>query len=140
MASGGPDTANLGVLLRAAYTIGREAFYLRPNLTLGVVHVRTGSYREDGAGHLNLAVDSASQTVLSVTPLLEVGGRLGLGHGRVLRPYLSAGLSIQNADAWTRSGRLTSAPTGASGFTTRVQMDQVIGRLAAGVQLYSGRH
>jgi len=48
VAKGNPDTSNLGVLLRAAYTYGEENFYVRPNVSLSVIRAATGAYRENG--------------------------------------------------------------------------------------------
>ncbi|MGE4044411.1 MAG: autotransporter domain-containing protein, partial [Acetobacteraceae bacterium] len=138
VAKGSPDTANVGLLLRAAYTLGEESFYLRPHVSLTTVHVRTGSYREYGGGALNLAVDSASQTTVILTPMLEVGGRVTLGETMLLRPFVAAGLNVRSNDGWRQTGRLISAPAGAGGFTTTVPIDQVTGRVSAGVQLYTG--
>ncbi len=139
IAKGSPDTSNMGVLLRAGYTIGREEFYLRPNISLSTIHVRTGAYRENGAGALNLSVDSAQQTTAMLTPMLEIGGRVALDDGMVLRPFLTAGISVLSNDAWKQTGRLTGAAPGTGGFTTTVPMDQVVGRVGAGVQLYTGK-
>jgi outer membrane autotransporter protein len=137
VAKGNPDMSNVGFLLRAAYTTGSEKFYLRPNVTLSTVHVRTGAYTEGGAGPLSLAVNSAAQNDAILTPMVEVGGRVALGSGMLLRPYVSAGLSVQTDGSWTQSGHLVSAPAGAAGFTTSVPMGHVFGRVAAGAQLYS---
>ena len=139
VAKGGPDVSNLGLQLRAAYTIGQEAFYLRPSVSLSTIHVRTGAYRETGAGALNLSIDSASQTNVMLTPMLEVGGRIAMPDDMLLRPFLAAGLSVMSNDSWKQTGRLVSAPPSAGGFTTTVPMDQVVGRVTAGVQLYTAR-
>ena len=139
IAKGSPDTSNVGVLLRAAYTVGTETLYLRPNLNLSVVHVSTGSYAESGAGALNLSVSGASQTVAVATPMLELGGRVVLGPDLLLRPYAAAGMSLQSTNGWSQTARLASAPAGASGFTTTLPIDPVAGRVAVGVQLYTTR-
>jgi len=139
VAKGDPDTMQAGLLLRAAYTIGRESFYLRPSLSLTTAYVHSGSYRENGAGTLNLAVDSASQTSVIVNPMLEIGGRVALDQDMVLRPFLAVGLDLNSASSWTQTARLISAPAGSGSFTTRVPIDRVMGRVTAGAQLYTGR-
>ncbi len=138
VAKGSPDSASVGALARVSYTMGRETFYLRPHLTLGVVHARGGAYQESGAGALNLSVDSASRTALVATPMLEVGGRVSLGGDMVLRPYIGVGATLQTANTWNQTARLVSAPAGASGFTTSIPIDPVAARVTAGLQLYTG--
>lgn len=139
VAKGSPDTMQAGLLLRAAYTIGHEDFYLRPSLSVTTAYVHSGSYRESGAGALNLAVDSASQTSAIVSPMLEIGGRVALDQDMVLRPFLAVGLDLNSASNWTQTARLISAPAGTGSFTTRVPVDRVMGRVSAGAQLYTGR-
>ncbi len=139
VATGGPDTSNAGVLLRTSYTIGQEMLYLRPTLSLSAIHVRTGAYQEAGGGILNLSVHSASQTTAMLTPALEIGSRAALGDGMLLRSFLVAGVSVLSNDRWRQSARLTGAPAGTGSFATELPVDQVAGRLTAGLQLYTGR-
>jgi outer membrane autotransporter protein len=127
-------------MLRASFTVGGEDIYLRPSVTLGVVHARSGGYRESGAGALGLDVASASATVATLTPAIEVGGRVALAPERVLRIFASAGLGFASNDRWTQEARLLGAPAGAAGFRTAVRMDGLVGRISAGGQLYAGRN
>ena len=137
VARGSPTLAQVGGALRATYTIGREEFYLRPSMTLSLVHARSGSYRESGAGLLNLDVAAASNTVAGVTPALEVGGRVNLEGGTVLRLFTSAGVSLLSSGSWTQESRLVGAPATAGRFSSQVQTDQVVGRVVAGVQVFA---
>jgi outer membrane autotransporter protein len=139
VATGSPDTSSFGVLLRATYTIGQEKLYLRPSLDLSAVRVRSSGYQETGAGALNLAVDSASQTTWALTPALEVGGRVAVGRDMILRPYVSAGVSFLSNDEWKQTARLVGAPAGTDSFTTTVPLDTVVARVGAGVQLYTAK-
>ncbi len=137
VARGSPTLAQVGGALRATYTIGREEIYLRPSMTLSLVHARSGSYRESGAGLLNLDVAAASNTVAGLTPALELGGRVNLQDGTVLRLYTSAGVSLLSSGDWNQQSRLVGAPAAAGRFSSQVQTDQVVGRVVAGVQVYA---
>ncbi|WPB82901.1 autotransporter outer membrane beta-barrel domain-containing protein [Sediminicoccus rosea] len=137
IARGSPTLAQVGGALRATYTIGREEFYLRPSMTLSLVHARSGAYRESGAGLLNLDVAAASNTVAGLTPALELGGRVNLQDGTVLRLFTSAGVSLLSSGDWTQQSRLVGAPAAAGRFSSQVQTDQVVGRVVAGVQVYA---
>jgi len=139
VAKGSPDTANVGLLLRAAFTIGHEDFYLRPSLSLTTTYARSGAYRENGAGALNLSIDSASQTNAILTPMLEIGGRIALADSMLLRPFMAVGVNLLSSGSWRQTGRLVAAPAGTGGFTTTLPIDQVVGRVTVGAQLYSGR-
>ena len=137
VATGKPNTSSYGLLARASYTIGHEAFYLRPSLSLSGIHVRTGAYQESGAGALDLSVDAASQTTWAATPMLELGGRVPVGSATVLRPYVSAGVSFLSNGEWQQTARLVGAPVGSDSFTTTIPLDSVVARVSAGVQLYT---
>jgi outer membrane autotransporter protein len=137
IARGSPTLSNVGAMARATYTIGREDFYLRPNVSLSVVHASSSSYRESGAGALNLEMASASGTVGALTPALEVGGRVTLGNGMVTRLFASGGVSFLSDDEWTQRSRLTSAPASAGGFDTTLRTGQVVGRVSAGAQVFA---
>jgi uncharacterized protein with beta-barrel porin domain len=137
VAAGSPDLTAMGVMLRGAFTVGSEALYVRPTLSLGAVHARSGAYRETGAGALNLEVSSNSSDIASLTPSVELGGRVGLENGMVLRLFASAGVSFLNQGHWDQDSRLTSAPQAAGLFRTSVRQDRTVGRVTAGAQLYS---
>jgi hypothetical protein len=137
IARGSPTLANAGVMLRATYTLGDEAIYLRPSLTASLVHGASGAYRESGAGVLNLEVSRASSTVAALTPALELGGRVNLADGAVLRLYTTAGVNLLSQGQWRQEARLLAVPADSGRFASVVRTDQVVARLTAGVQLFA---
>ena len=139
VAKGNPRTANLGLMLRAAYTLGQESLYLRSSLGLSAINARTGSYRESGGGALALSVDAASQTTVTLNPMLELGGRVGLADDLLLRPFVAVGMNLHSTRSWRQTGRLISAPAGSGAFATTVPIDPVAAVVRAGVQLYTGQ-
>jgi outer membrane autotransporter protein len=128
IARGSPGLSNVGGLLRATYTVGGEDLYLRPSMTLSLIHARSSAYRESGAGVLNLDVASASSTVGALTPALEVGGRVNFADGVVLRLFTSAGVSLLSSGQWSQESRLVSSPSAAR-FETVVRTDRLEVRL-----------
>ncbi len=135
VAESSPTVQNVGGRLRAAYTFAGESWYLRPMADLELIYVRAPGYSESGAGALGLEYDDADQFTFAFSPALEVGGRVGLGGGYALRPFALAGVSVLSNDEWDVTTRLSSAPAGTAGFETTLPLDQVIGRVSAGVQL-----
>jgi hypothetical protein len=137
IARGSPTLANAGAMLRATYTIGREEIYLRPSLTASLIYAASSAYRESGAGVLNLQVSGASSTVGALTPALELGGRVNLADGTVLRLFTTAGVSLLSQGQWRQDSQLIAAPAGSGRFSSIVKTDQVVGRFAAGVQVFA---
>ncbi|MBS7789746.1 hypothetical protein KTR66_07060 [Roseococcus sp. SDR] len=136
IARGSPTLSNVGGLLRATYTLGGEEFYLRPSLTMSLIHARSSAWRESGAGVLNLEVSGASSTVGALTPALEVGGRVNFANGVVMRLFTTGGVSLLSSGQWSQESRLVSAPSSAR-FESTVRTDQVVGRLAVGAQVFA---
>jgi hypothetical protein len=114
VATGHPDTTSFGALLRAAYTFGRDEFYVRPALELSAIRVRTSAYQESGAGPLDLDVSAASQSTFIATPMVEVGGRVAVGEGKYLMVDKGMGVPILPdvdilAYAPVRGGKVSTA-------------------------------
>src|SRR5690606_7306194 len=68
-------------------------------------------------------------------PALEIGGRVDLPHGAVMRPFAYAGVSLLSEDGWETKSRLAGSPDGIGNFNTRMPTDNVIGRVGAGIQV-----
>lgn len=132
-AEGLPTVYSGGGLLRAAYAIDFGKVYLRPSIGLGVMTVHSDSYTESGAGALSLDVESATQTTFIATPAIELGMRLDIQEGMILRPFLSLGLSVLSSNEWEQDSRLVSAPAGAQSFTTSIPVDDYVGRVSTGL-------
>jgi hypothetical protein len=52
-----------------------------------------------------------------------------------MRPYMYGGVSFLSKDEYTVKSRLQGAPAGSGAFETSVPMDDVIGRIGAGLQV-----
>jgi hypothetical protein len=72
--------------------------------------------------------------------MLEVGGRVALADGMLLRPYVTAGASFLSNRSWRQSASLINAPAGAGQLSTSVPMDQVAGHVTVGAQLYTSKN
>jgi outer membrane autotransporter protein len=136
-ASANPRAWQAGVHTRIAYQIPFEGWYLQPRLDLHVNHVRSGGYTENGAAPFNLTVDGQSETGFAATPALEVGGRVPLGDGMVLRPYASAGFSVLSNGDWTTTARFAGQPN-SRGFRASTPMPDTLAKFSVGAELLSG--
>ncbi|MGB6105252.1 MAG: autotransporter domain-containing protein, partial [Pusillimonas sp.] len=134
-ASGDPDVYSFGARLRAARHIEvTDQFYLKPYVDLEALYTRMPGYTESGDA-LSLKVSSSDQFVLSLSPMLEVGGRVDLPKGATMRPFAYAGASFLSEDAWNATARLKGAPAGGSGMNATLPGDDLIGRFGAGLQI-----
>jgi outer membrane autotransporter protein len=136
-ASANPTAWQAGVHTRVAYQIPFEGWYLQPRLDLHVNHVRSGGYTENGAAPFNLTVDGQSETGFAATPALEVGGRVPLGDGMVLRPYASAGFSVLSNGDWTTTARF-AGQAASRGFRASTPMPDTLAKFSVGAELLSG--
>ncbi|MEP9375277.1 autotransporter outer membrane beta-barrel domain-containing protein [Aquabacter sp. CN5-332] len=135
IAEGTSDLGGASARLRAAYTFAWDRFYARPFLDLDLVYTSLSGYSETGAGLLDLQVSGSSQWTGLATPALEFGTRLDLEGGYVLRGYAKVGATFSTTDSWTSTMRLQAAPAGVDGFSVLLPMDDVFGRIGAGIDL-----
>ena len=137
-AEGSPEVANGGLHARAAYELPMQGWYLRPSLDIGADYVRIGSYDEHGASGLDLDVDSSDKLIASATPAVEIGGRVELPDGSVLRPFLSLGASLYSANNWQTEARLEDGGS-SDEFTTELAEPNLVGRLILGADVVTSR-
>jgi outer membrane autotransporter protein len=117
VASGEFHAHQVGLHGRIAYTIPEDNWYLKPYLDLHAVHINTGSYVERGAGSLGLAVSGSSDTMLTASPMLEVGGRWQLDNGMVVRPYAAIGGVLHDKNNWSANSQLIGSAPGVAPLT-----------------------
>lgn len=118
-----------------AYTIPQDGWYLKPYLDLHAVHIRTSNYTESGAGALGLVVGSANDTMLSVSPMLEAGGRWDLDNGMTLRPYVAVGAMLHHKNSWGASSQFIGSAAGAAPFVATSASPNRLARTAFGVDV-----
>ncbi|MGE4339549.1 MAG: autotransporter domain-containing protein [Pigmentiphaga sp.] len=118
----------VGQRVSVSYTHATPTAYIKPSVDVDVVHTRTSSFRERGAGPLNLEVQGSSQWSATVSPGVEVGGRFKLDNGYTVRPYASA-------DQWSTQARLAGAPANTPTFNSTLETGKVFGQVSAGVQI-----
>lgn len=130
-----PDVYGFNARLRAARTFAYDNMYVKPYLDFDASYTRMPGYKESGSNPLALSVDGSDQFILGLSPMIEFGGRAELSNGAVLRPFLYAGVSFLSKDDWTSSARLRGAPTGTAAFDTTLPIDDVVGKVGAGMHV-----
>lgn len=134
-AESSPELWSIGTRFRAAHNFAMEKFYLKPYADVETLYLRTQSYSEQGAGPLDLLVAGNDKWMASITPALEVGGRVSISPSMILRPYAHAGVIMRSAGDWTAQTRLRGAPGGIGNFTTSLPIDRSALDIGAGFQL-----
>ncbi len=137
-AKGEAPTYSLGVRGRLAYTAGTEQLYLRPSVNLDLVHARSSAFNEKGAGDLGLKIASSSYNTAILTPEIEVGGRIDLKGGSVLRTFALAGVSLRSNDEWNGRASFIGGQRSPS-FGMQAPLDRAALRLGAGAQLFANK-
>ncbi|MCD0502923.1 autotransporter outer membrane beta-barrel domain-containing protein [Bordetella petrii] len=128
------DVYGAGLRLRVARTFASSQYYLKPFVDVDALYTRSPSYSESGNA-MHLDVESSNQFVMGLSPTLEFGGKVPLDNGAIMRPYLYGGVTLLSKDEYTVKSRLQGAPAGTGSFETSLPMDNVIGRLGAGLQV-----
>lgn len=131
-----PEVYGVNARLRAArfFPMGQD-MYLKPYVDLDASYTKMPGYEESGANPLALSVKNADQFVLGFSPMIEFGGRKELGNRAILRPFVYAGVTLLSQDDWKSRARLRGAPAGAASFDTSLPMDNVVGKVGAGLHV-----
>jgi len=122
--------------LTAAYLLSRGALYAKPQVELAATHLMRGSYRETGTGGIALAVGKVSDTVLSVSPSLELGVEQRSAGGFVTRAFVKGGATFRDTDTFVTTATFADAP-GAPAFAISSKVDRTVADVGAGVDLIS---
>ncbi len=138
-AKGSPRAANLGLHARIAYQLPFSSWYVQPYLDLSATYVRMDSYEESGAGAFDLDVDDSDKLVLSATPSVELGRRLALPDGSILRAYASGGIVLHGPNNFATDARMADAPGSAGSFRSELRNPNVAARLGLGVEVMTTR-
>jgi hypothetical protein len=69
---------------------------------------------------------------------VEIGGRVELPDGSVLRPFLSLGASLYSANNWETEARLEDGGS-SDEFTTELAEPNLVGRLTLGADVVTSR-
>ncbi|WP_415823411.1 autotransporter domain-containing protein, partial [Achromobacter aegrifaciens] len=128
------DVYGAALRLRIARTYAGEHVYLKPYVDVDASYTHMPGYSESRDA-LHLDVESSNEFVMALSPTLELGGKVALKNGATMRPYMYGGVSFLSKDEYTVKSRLQGAPAGSGAFETSVPMDDVIGRIGAGLQV-----
>ena len=132
------DLQNVAGQMRVAYQMATAGtWYLKPLVDFNVTNVDMDSFTEKGKNGAELRVSSNDETVFSATPALEIGTQWGHPGGILTRPFVRGGVSFYNDANFPINAAFAAAP-GAS-FTTKGEIDDVLGNVSAGVSFFGVR-
>jgi outer membrane autotransporter protein len=124
--------------LRAAYLLQSGNLYLKPMADFDTIYVNMPAFSEYGAGALNLNVGGMSNVLFAGTPAIELGATLD-GGDHYLRPHLSLGVTFLSQNSLNVQANFAGAPADTIPFLTTSSLPNVVGKVAAGVDLISAR-
>ena len=132
-ASASHDVSHINARLRGAWAFTRDNRYIKPMVDLNLSWIDMGGFTESGGPGLSVA--GSQETVWSVTPAVEFGWQRALGDGRLIRPYVRAGVTLLDDPSFATVSSFTAAPAGTAGFQATMSTDDVIGEIAAGMDV-----
>ena len=92
-----------------------------------------GSTTENGAGGASLNVGGNNETVLSVSPALEIGTQYKWADGTLLRPYVRGGATFFGNNDFSLLASFEGAPAGVGPFQISTKTDDVVADVGAGL-------
>lgn len=103
------------------------------------IRVHAGRFTETGPSPFNLAVESQNDTWLSGGVGLELGGKIALGGGAFLKPYLGGAIEVSNNNDWKTTARFASQPNSDT-FTVLTAVPGTLKRINVGVELLGSKN
>ncbi|MFM8745164.1 MAG: autotransporter domain-containing protein, partial [Aestuariivirga sp.] len=134
-AEGDQDLGYIHGKLRAAYLFDMGHWYAKPIVDLDATWISYGDVSEDGGEGAGLDVSSQEDTVLSATPMLEIGGQWEMANGALVRPYAQAGVAFYGDTSLQIDSQFLDAPGGTPGFMTETEMDNVLADISVGLDV-----
>ncbi|WP_201401308.1 autotransporter domain-containing protein [Kaistia sp. 32K] len=129
-----PEAGSLNARLRAAYDLGNDTIYIRPQIEGNATYLYQAAFSETG-GVAAVSVDSGSQTVFSVAPEVEVGGQVITAGGTMIRPYVKGGVTAFSSDSFALNARFVADTSNTSDFTVTSSTDRLLWNTSVGVDL-----
>jgi uncharacterized protein with beta-barrel porin domain len=125
---------------RASYLIESGISYAKPSVDVDLIYVNMPGFTETGAGPLNLRVNSVSEVLAALTPGIEFGASFRGNDGRaVVRPFVSAAISLFSRNNWAVSSTFEGTPTTVAPFNTTTAFPNTLYKTALGVDFISTR-
>jgi uncharacterized protein with beta-barrel porin domain len=121
--------------LRSGYLVEMGQWYVKPLVDLDAIWMSYGDVRENGGNGAGLSIGSGEQTVLSVTPRLELGGRWEISNGAAVLPYVQGGAAFYTGTGFSLDSAFLDAPPATPSFRTEAELDDVLAQVSAGVDV-----
>lgn len=132
------DTDYVTGWLQAAYLADQGRWYLKPLVEARVTELDFSGARDTGGGGLGLVVSGSRDTMISVSPALEVGTEFRFDALAVWRPFVRAGVTWRDEDTFVTQAAFAGAPLGGPGFYIVTDVDDVLFDISAGVDVIGG--
>ena len=139
IATGRPKAWHAGLHGRISYEtpLGAKA-YAKPFIDGRVVHLKANGYSETGASPFDLEIESHGSAELAGGAGLELGTRITIGDGAILRPFASAAFEVLNND-WSVTARFADQPSGPS-FSADAPAPGRLGRFTLGADVLAAKN
>lgn len=129
------DTDYVTGWLHAAYLADQGRWYLKPLVEARITELDFSGARETGGGGIGLVVSGSRETMISVSPALEVGTEFRFDTLAVWRPFVRAGVTWRDENAFVTQAAFAGAPLGVPGFHIVTDVDDVLFDISAGVDV-----
>jgi hypothetical protein len=126
------DSRTTDFNLRGAYAFDQGSYYIKPQVDLHAVRVRSDAYTETG-GSAALAIEAMDDTYYSVSASVELGADLMYDTGHVTRGFVRLGSTHYSGAGVDLQGRLASDLSMRDAFIVSAGNDRTVVDVAAGI-------
>jgi uncharacterized protein with beta-barrel porin domain len=131
-ATGDSSTDYVSGHLHASYLLEQGGWYVKPLIEGMATHINSDGLTETGGGGAALVAAGESDTILSVSPAVEIGNEYRFIQISIVRPFIRAGVTWRDGDDLDLRGAFAAAPAGAGAFVISTAMDDLLANVSAG--------
>lgn len=132
IATSDSDTSFVSGRLTGSYLAVFDGWYAKPQLDVSITNLDRDGYVEQGGG-IALDVRGSNDTVVTVSPSVELGTQVILSSGGIARPYVKGGVTWLDNDQFVTTAGFADADVSIAPFSIITQIDDVVADAAAGI-------
>ena len=119
--------------LNASYLFNNGSWYVKPLVDVNATFLDLNGFTEQGGNGAALIVKGRSDTVLSVSPAVELGGDAVM-FGLSVRPFIRAGVTVFDTKEFKLDAAFASTPT--LPFQITSSIDGLVTDVSAGLDVF----
>ena len=133
-----PESSFIAGRLTAAHVFGFGSWYLKPQVEMSATQFSRDAFTETSNGGAALRVAQRDNTVLSASPMLEIGAEHQFA-GATYRAFVRGGATFRDTNVYVTTASFADTSTVTAPFSIASRVDRITGDVGAGIDALLSR-